>query len=88
MRVNIQPPQPLSFKFPGDYLVAQFDQSLQIMYEALNGLIGTIDLPIEWSMEDLVVRVYLDDLLSEIIGIGGDTWYAEQLAEFDEILGV
>ena len=89
MSLNIQPPHPLSFKFPGDQHISQFDQSLQIMYEAMSQLLtGTIDFAVEWSMLDLLTRVYLDDLLSEIIGIGDDTWYAEQIAEFDEILGV
>ena len=85
MATNIQPPQPLSFKFPGDSQVVQFDQSLQLIYEALSDLVNpVIGFTLDWSMRDLVARVYLDDLLSEILGDGEDTISYE----LDVLLGV
>lgn len=87
MDINLQPPQPLSSKFQGDSIIAQFDQSLQVIYEALSQLISGGcggDWPVDLDKNDLITRVYLDDLLSEILGDGDDTISYE----LDVLLGV
>lgn len=85
MATNIQPPVPLSDHFPGKQRMPQFDQSLQLIYEALSDLVNpAIGFTLDWSMADVLTRVYLDDLLSEILGDGDDTISYE----LDVLLGV
>lgn len=43
MTINIQPPIPLAHKFPGDVLILQHDQAMQLMYEALVELARRVD---------------------------------------------
>lgn len=85
MATNLQPPTPLSDSFPGKQRMAQFDQSLQLIYEALSDLVNPVmGFSLDWSMADVLTRVYLDDLLSEILGDGEDT----VSYELDVLLGV
>jgi len=43
LALNIQPPTPLSNRFPGDPIVLQHDQAMQMMYEALLELARRVD---------------------------------------------